>query len=135
MTGFCLGLAAVIRLAIPAAEFTVAWDHSVEKIRWEEDYRIEDNRLMAVSARVRGSGAGMEIPEDAVKLSDAWEYRPRTRFLERLRLTRSSFTSDYQICWEGKCSSLTDLLGPAEDGAVVEVFPCPGEINNPNERY
>jgi hypothetical protein len=124
MTGLCLGVATFVWLAVPTDKFTVAWDHSVEKIRWEEDYRIEGNRLHAVAARVQGCGAGMEIPDDAVRHGNAWEYRPRTHFMERLRLTRSSFTGDYQLCWEGTCRTLTDLLGPFEEGAVVEVFPC-----------
>ena len=130
MTGLCLGLTAIVWITIPATEFTVAWNHSVEKIRWEEDYRIEGDRLHAVAARVRGTGAGMEIPENAVKRDNSWEYLPRTRFLEKLRLTRSSFTEDYQLCWEGTCRTLTDLLGPSEDGDVVEVFACPDGIKN-----
>lgn len=125
MNGLCLGLAALIQLAIPTSEFTLAWQHSVEKIRWEEDYRVEGNRLHAVAARVRGSGAGMEIPDDALWRDGAWEYRPRLAALERLRLTRSSFTADYQLCWAGACRSLTELLGPAEEGSVVEAFACP----------
>jgi hypothetical protein len=124
MTGLCLGAAALVWLAIPATDFTIAWDHSVEKIRWEEDYRIEGDRLHAVAARVQGCGAGMEIPDDAVLRGEAWEYTPRTHYLERLRLTRSSFTKEYQLCWGGTCRTLTDLLGSAEEGAVVEVFPC-----------
>ena len=131
MTGLCLGMAALVWLAVPTTEFTLAWDHSVEKIRWEEDYRVEDGRLHAVAARVQGAGAGMEIPENAVLRGKAWEYAPRTHYLERLRLTRSSFTKDYQLCWGGSCRTLTDLLGPSEEGAVVEVFPCRVESKEP----
>jgi hypothetical protein len=67
----------------------------------------------------------MEIPEDALWRDGAWEYRPRIATLERLRLTRSSFTADYQLCRDGECRSLTELLGPAEEVSVVEVFACP----------
>lgn len=125
MTGLCLGMAALIQLTIPTTQFTLVWHHSVEKIRWEEDYRIEGNRLQPVAARVQGSGAGMEIPEDALWRNGAWEYRPPIDTLERLRLTRSTFTADYQLCWAGECHSLTELLGPAEEGSVVEAFACP----------
>ncbi|MFH0784237.1 MAG: DUF1850 domain-containing protein [Pseudomonadota bacterium] len=131
MTGFCLGVTSLAWLMIPTPEFTIAWDHSVEKIRWEEDYRVEGNRLHATAARVRGFGAGMEIPEGAVQHGNAWEYAPRTSFQDRLRLTRSSFTKDYQICWQRKCRTLTELLGPAEDGTVVEVYPCREEDTPP----
>lgn len=127
MTGLCLGLAALVQLALPTDQVTVAWTHSIEKIRWEEDYRIEGDKLQALAARVRGSGAGMEIPDDAQWRQGAWEYRPHLAPLQRLRLTRSTFTADYQLCWEGQCRSLTELLGPAAEGSVVEVFVCPAE--------
>lgn len=125
MSGLCLGLATLIQLALPTTELTLAWNHSVEKIRWEEDYRLDGNRLQAVAARVRGFGAGMEIPEGARWQNGAWEYRPSITTLEKLRLTRSTFTADYQLCWAGECHTLTGLLGPAEDGSVVELFACP----------
>jgi hypothetical protein len=36
MSGFCLGVAfSVIHALIPATSLTLAWTHSVEKIRWE----------------------------------------------------------------------------------------------------
>ncbi len=106
--------------------FTLAWNHSVEKIRWEEDYRVDGKQLLAVAARVRGTGAGMDIPDDAVWRNGVWEYRPHLPPLDRLRLTRSTFTADYQLCWDGACRSMTELLGPAkEEGEVVEVFACP----------
>lgn len=125
MSGLCLGLATLIQLSLPTTELTLAWNHSVEKIRWEEDYRLDGNRIQAVAARVRGFGAGMEILEGARWQNGAWEYRPRITTLEKLRLTRSTFTADYQLCWAGECHTLTGLLGPAEDGSVVELFACP----------
>ncbi len=125
MTGLCLGLAAVIQLSIPVDHCTVAWHHSIEKIRWEEDYRTDGDKLIAEAARVRGFGAGMEIPERAVWHDGYWEYRPRLSPLQSVRLTRSTFTADYQLCWDGECHTLTDLLGPAEEGAAVELFACP----------
>jgi hypothetical protein len=43
--------------------FTLAWMHSIEKIRWEEDWRIVGRELVITEARIRGTGAGMEPPE------------------------------------------------------------------------
>lgn len=39
--------------------------HSVEKVRWEEDWRIDEKGLFLTSARIVGMGAGMEPPSDA----------------------------------------------------------------------
>jgi len=65
MIGLCLGLAGVVWAQLPVSSFTLAWDHTIEKIRWEEDYRVTEQGLVLEEARVRGNGAGMEIPEDA----------------------------------------------------------------------
>jgi hypothetical protein len=57
----CLAAGAVAAsLAIDS--FTLSWIHSIEKIRWEEDWRIEAGALVVTEARIRGSGAGMEPP-------------------------------------------------------------------------
>jgi hypothetical protein len=45
--------------------FTLAWMHSIEKIRWEEDWRIVGRELVITEARIRGTGAGMEPPAGA----------------------------------------------------------------------
>lgn len=129
MTGLCLGLAfALVQARIPATEFTLAWTHSVEKTAWEEDYRLAGDRIMAVTARIAGSGAGMEPPPGAVLRQGRWHYRPALPPLDRLRLTRSPYTDGYRLCWDGACRSLDGLLGPPPaDGGAVELFPCPPE--------
>ena len=55
---------------------TLAWTHSIEKIRWEEDWLIEGDRLRLDEARVRGSGAGMEAPSGSRFESGVWRYDP-----------------------------------------------------------
>ena len=132
MTGLCLGLAAVIQLSLPINHFTVVWMHSVEKIPWEEDYQVANGTIVPVAARIQGAGAGMDFPDDAVWKDGYWEYHPRLPPLKKLRLTRSHFTSDYKLCWGDQCRTFTDLLGPAADGTVVELFACPaGTLPSP----
>lgn len=128
LAGVCLALAASTAdpVQVPATHFTLAWTHSIEKTRWEEDYAVERTprglRLLARDARIRGSGAGMEPPAGAV-LRDGWYvYRPSTPPLEELHLTRSPFTADYDWCVDGRCRPLQDLL--AADGGVTRLWPC-----------
>lgn len=128
IAGVCLALATstAIPVRVPATRFTLAWTHSIEQTRWEEDYAIERTaqglRLLALDARIRGSGAGMEPPAGSV-LRDGWYvYRPATPPMAELRLTRSPFTADYDWCVEGRCRPLGDLL-PA-DGGVTRLRPC-----------
>lgn len=123
MSGLCLA-AGVIAATLPLSAFTLAWTHSIEKIRWEEDYRIKDSRLVLEQARIRGSGAGMEPPADAQLKGGVWHYQPRLAPLERLRLTHSPYTAGYEICSADGCKPLTTILAGLPDFALVEVSAC-----------
>lgn len=124
MAGLCL-TAGMIAATLPLQAMTLAWTHSIEKIRWEEDYRVADNRLILTEARILGSGAGMEPPGDARLVNGVWHYRPALPPLERLRLTQSPYAKPYEICSAGRCRSLAELLPGMAATAVVEVTPCP----------
>jgi hypothetical protein len=130
MSGICLA-AGVIAATLPLSAFTLAWTHSIEKIRWEEDYRIEGRHLVLEEARIRGSGAGMEPPADANFKNGVWHYKPILPPLERLRLTHSPYTTGYDICSSGGCQSLTTLLTGLPEFALVEVSACRPDPPNP----
>jgi len=119
----CLASAGIVK-TLALAAFTLAWTHSIEKIRWEEDYRIENGKLVLTMARIRGSGAGMEPPEGAVLRSGVYEYRPPGVVLDKLTLARSTYTKDYELCWSGRCRGFAELVG-APQGGTVDLFPCP----------
>ncbi len=128
MLGICLvlaGAAAAAPVFIPATHFTLAWTHSIEKVRWEEDWRVLDAppRLEITAARVRGSAAGMEPPDDA-QLKDGWyTYRPATPAPDLLRLTRSPYTADFDLCPQGQgCAPMGRWL--ASDGGVTLLSAC-----------
>lgn len=131
--GVCLALAAAGQATapvfVPVERFTLAWTHSIEKVRWEEDYAVRPGGtpsaapvLQALTARVRGSGAGMEPPPDAVLRHGWYEYTPRTVSPQGLRLTRSAFTADYDWCVDGRCAPLSRLL--PSDGDITLLTPC-----------
>lgn len=129
MIGLCL-VAAGVAISLPLQTFTLAWNHSVEKVRWEEDYRIVGRHLEVVEARIRGSGAGMEPPHGALLKNGVWHYQPALPAQERLRLTRSSYVADYQMCWDGVCRPMADIAGPADVASEVELFACdPGTVD------
>ena len=81
--GICLALAGSAQetgdapVFVAAQRFTLAWTHSIERVRWEEDYEVRaatvngEPVLHALMSRVRGSAAGMEPGPDAV-LCDGW---------------------------------------------------------------
>jgi hypothetical protein len=72
----CIAAGALVT-TLAVESFTLAWTHSIEKTRWEEDWRLAGGRLQLVEARIRGSGAGMEPPAGAVLENGVWRYRRR----------------------------------------------------------
>lgn len=123
MSGICLS-AGLITAFLPFSGFTLAWTHSIEKIRWEEDYRVSGERLVLEEARIRGSGAGMEPPADARLTSGVWHYRPHLPPLERLNLTHSPYTTGYELCGKTGCQALSAVLADLPEIALVEISPC-----------
>ena len=121
--GICLA-AGVLAATLPLSGFTLAWTHSIEKIRWEEDYRIQHGQLVLKEARIRGSGAGMEPPAGARLENGVWHYHPKLAPLEQLRLTQSPYAAGYEICTAGVCKPLTAILTNLPDFAVVEIAAC-----------
>jgi hypothetical protein len=116
-------VAGVLRATLPGPEISVAWTHSVEKIRWEEHYEIVGNSLELVEASVQGNGAGMEPPAGAQLRDGRWTWHPLSKHTE-LRLTRSTFTPDYTVCAAGRCASLGEWVGKTADGDVVTLRAC-----------
>ena len=114
----------MLRASLPTTELTLAWTHSVEKTRWEERYVIEGERLRLTEARIQGLGAGMEPPAGAHLVDGWWTWQPALEPLPALRLTHSSYTRDYLICWPNRCSPLSELAGAMGEGEAVTVAPC-----------
>jgi hypothetical protein len=116
--------AAGLALSLSLQSFTLAWNHSIEKIRWEEDYRIAGGKLLLLEARIRGSGAGMEPPADAVLRDGVWHYTPPLAPLEKLRLTRSPYVADYQFCTADGCRPMAEIVGSVDVAPLVEIAVC-----------
>ncbi len=123
MIAVCLVVAGVVRATLPGPEFTLAWQHSVEKTRWEESYRLEGSRLTLVEASVPGNGAGMEPPPGSNLRDGRWAWQPRSTHAE-LRLTRSTHARDYVLCAGSRCAALGDWTHATGDDDVVTVRPC-----------
>ncbi len=113
-----------LAITLALESFTLAWTHSIEKIRWEEDWRVVGAQLVLDEARVRGSGAGMEPPAGSVLKDGVWHYDPHVAPLDVLRLTHSTFAAGYQICAQDRCTLLAESAPRAGNGDVVELRPC-----------
>lgn len=141
--GICLTLAASVAVAgqnhetvsLATDRFTLAWVHSIEKVRWEEDYAVvpparpgDPPVLRAVSARVKGSAAGMEPGPDAILINGWYVYSPSLTHHRQLMLSRSFYTPDYELCLQGDCRPMSDFL--QSDGGATRLWPCEAVIGN-----
>jgi len=125
MIGLCLGLAGIVWAQLPVATFTLAWNHSVEKIRWEEDYRVIESGLLLQGARVRGNGAGMEIPPDARLENGSWQYRPERPPLQPLSLGRTPEAGEYDLCFADACHAMSEWVGaPNARQPFIQMWAC-----------
>jgi hypothetical protein len=113
-------LAAGKMTVLAVSAFTLSWTHSVEKTRWEEDWRVVPAGLEIVEARVRGSGAGMEPPDRAVRKDGWWTYRPEIGVRPVVKLAASGATGGgWTLCTDKTCLELG-----AEAGSGVELSAC-----------
>ena len=107
-------------VVLAATAFTLSWTHSVEKIRWEEDWTVGEKSLRLVEARVQGSGAGMEPGEGAVLEDGWWVYRPALPEQAELSLAASGATGGgWRLCAGAQCLDLG-----REAGEAVTLRPC-----------
>lgn len=109
---------------LPVEAFSLVWTHSVERIEWREDWRIANGKLVLDEARVRGNGAGMEVPDGAKLVNGSWVYRPHVPPLDRLNLANSNFTADHRICVKDGCRNLADVTGVSDK--PLTLYPCAG---------
>ena len=106
----CL-ISAGVTKALAVAAFTLVWTHSIEKIDWQEDWRVTPNGLELVEARVKGSGAGMEPPPEA-RLSGGWfRWKPARPAMGEVRLGNSGAAGEWRLCTGDKCRTLSEILG------------------------
>ncbi|WP_096701532.1 DUF1850 domain-containing protein [Magnetospirillum sp. 15-1] len=110
MSGLCMVVAAGLAVVTPSDSFALAWTHSVEKVEWREEWRIESGRLILHEASVMGSGAGMEPPPQAVLRNGRWVWHPGMA-MEEIVLARSDFTADWRLCVGGTCRPLEKQEG------------------------
>lgn len=121
----CVATAGTV-IALSVSSFTLSWSHSVEHTRWDETWRVAGQGLQVTAARVRGSGAGIDLPPDAVWTEDGWTYTPHVPPLRQLSLAASGQTGGgWQLCAGGACMELGAV---ASQPAVLTAGPhCPGQ--------
>ena len=119
----CLASAGVAK-TLSIAAFTLAWTHSIEKVEWQEDWRVTPAGLELVQARVKGSGAGMEPASDA-RLVDGWfQWRPQRPPMPEVVLGNSGAAGEWRLCGDGNCRTLSEIFGHPVGADVTTMKAC-----------
>jgi hypothetical protein len=119
----CLASAGAVKM-LSIAAFTLVWTHSIEKIDWQEDWRITPDGLELVQARIKGSGAGMEPPPEA-RLVDGWfQWKPERPPMPQVVLGNSGAAGEWRLCDHGNCRTLSDILGHPVGANVTSMSAC-----------
>jgi hypothetical protein len=120
----CLASAGIVK-TLAVASFTLAWTHSIEKVDWQEDWRVRPQSLELLRARVKGSGAGMEPPPDA-RLADGWfQWQPRRTAMPEVVLGNSGAAGEWRLCTAGHCQTLSEIFGFRIGSNVTTMSACP----------
>ncbi len=107
--------------------FMLSWVHSVEKIEWQEDWRVTPQGLEIVEARVKGSGAGMEPSPDARLIGGWFRWKPQLPKLPEVALGNSGLAGEWNICIDGKCQQISAILGRPVGTNVTTMSVCKGD--------
>ena len=118
---FCL-LAAGATIRLGVAALTLAWTHSVQKTRWEEDMRLTPAGIVVSEDRIQGSGAGMDPGPDARFDGHWWRWRAELPPQPQIVLRRSGATADWDLCIKGSCRPMGTYL--PNDADPVTLKPC-----------
>jgi hypothetical protein len=119
----CLASAGVVK-TLALAAFTLVWTHSIEKVDWQEDWRITPDGLLLVQARVKGFGAGMEPPPDA-RLIDGWfQWQPQRAPMPEVVLGNSGAAGEWRLCSDGKCRTLSNIFSRPAGVNVTVMSAC-----------
>jgi hypothetical protein len=119
----CLASAGVVK-TLAVAAFTLVWTHSVEKVEWQEDWRVTANQLELVQARVKGSGAGMEPPADARLVGGWFQWQPKRAPMPEVLLGNSGAAGEWRLCSDGNCRTLSEIFGHPVGVNVTTMRAC-----------
>ncbi|MGE5538693.1 MAG: DUF1850 domain-containing protein [Gemmatimonas sp.] len=126
--GLCiLASGSVVKVYAAVAAFSLVWTHSVEKIEWREDWRVDRDHLALVEAHVHGIGAGMEPPADARRDETGWTWTPHVEPLPSVTLRRSGVVADWRLCVDGGCAVLATMVPADADPVLLKACNAPDE--------
>src|ERR1700704_4342995 len=92
----CLASAGVVK-TLSIAAFTLAWTHSIEKVEWQEDWRITPAGLELGQGGIKGSRAGMEPPAEARLVNGWFQWKPARAPMPEVVLGNSGAAGEWRL--------------------------------------
>ncbi len=120
-------IAGAVTKALQVTAFTLVWTHSVERTDWQEDWRVSQDGLTLVEARIKGSGAGIDPPPDARLIDGWWRWTPAPVNHSEVVLGHSGAVGDWRICTAGTCAPLHATIGADARAGPVIMRRCPAK--------
>ena len=119
----CLASAGLVK-ALSVAAFTLVWTHSIEKVEWQEDWRVTAQGLQLTQARVKGSGAGMEPPPEARLVNGWFQWQPARADMPEVVLGHSGVAGEWRLCSDRKCRTLSEIFRHPVGANVTIMSAC-----------
>ena len=119
----CLASAGIVK-ALQVAAFTLVWTHSIEKVAWQEDWRVTAQGLELELARVKGFGAGMEPPPEARLVGGWFQWRPQRPLMPEVILGNSGAAGEWRLCADGQCRTLSEIWEHPSGTNVTTMSVC-----------
>ncbi|MED5621284.1 DUF1850 domain-containing protein [Ideonella sp. BN130291] len=114
----CVWLAAGTVLWLRSAgPVRIEWEHSVEHFRIEELYQATPAGVVLAQVGVRGLGAGVEPPADAVLADGWWRHAPAASAMPAVEFANSRHAKGYRACASGTCR-------PVPAGSAIGLRRC-----------
>jgi len=122
LAALCLSSGA-LQASVVTTAFELQWMHSIEKTQWLEHWEVTPKILTLVRASIATSGAGMDIPDNAVLVNGVYEY-PVNVQLGSVTLSHSPYTAQATLCINNHCQPLSNWLPGLPAIAAVELAAC-----------
>lgn len=96
----CVFIAGKAAACMAGLLFSLSWTHSIEKTQWIEHWQIQGQQLALRETFVKGSGAGIDPPTNAVLRNGWYQWKPlQAMKLDSLSLANSELTPDnWKLC-------------------------------------
>lgn len=121
----CVSIGAAVILALGEGEFSLAWRHSVTRDAWVETWEARPEGLRLLWADVKGPGAGLEIPDNAIRTAEGWRFAPELPPQREVVLAASGATGGgWTLCKGQVCHEIG-----AEQAPPLRLHIEPGNCN------